>query len=492
MASSYGQIFKSTAFTAGSSIITLALGVVRTKVIALLLGPAGVGLVGVYSAIVGLASSIAGMGIGNSGVRQIAEAASSGDAARIARTCHTLRRTVLVFGLAGALGLAAVSPAVSRWTFGDASHASAIALLGVAVFLSSMSGGQTALIQGLRRIGDLMRVNVFGAIAGTAGGLPLLWWLGFDGIVPMLIIVPAAVLACSWWFAKRVQVTPLTVTWRETAGEARALLGLGVAFMMSALMAAGVAYLIRLLVVRQLGIEAAGHYAAAYTLSGIYAGFILQAMGVDYYPRLTAVAKDSATVNQLVNEQSEIALLLAVPGVLATLVLTPWIIQVFYAGGFEPAVVVLQWQILGVLGRVISWPIGFILLARGLSRTYMLSEILANGFHALLVALLLPLLGLEGTGMAFVGCYLWVTIFVGIVCVRETGFRWSAPNVRLLSWALPLVGCVFLARQHQPGPGTLVGGLVATMVAGFVCFRGLLRRVPEHRLQQFGFLRRWR
>jgi PST family polysaccharide transporter len=61
-------------------------------------------------------------------------------------------------------------------------------------------------------------------------------------------------------------------------------------------------------------------------------------MGADYYPRLTGVAHDHAAVNRLVNEQTEIGLLLAVPGLLATLALAPWIIRLFYTSEFLPAV----------------------------------------------------------------------------------------------------------------------------------------------------------
>jgi PST family polysaccharide transporter len=487
---SYGQIFKSTAFTGGASVVSLALGVIRTKVMAVLLGPAGIGLAGVYSTISALASTLAGMGISSSGVRQIAEAAGSGDERRIATTVLTLRRTALILGFTGAGLLAALSHPVSVLTFGDGRYAGAIAMLGLAVFFGTVAGGQAALVQGLRRIAELAQINVFGAMAGTAVGLPLIWWLGERGIVPLLVAVPATSLLVSWWFVRRVRTTEVTVPWHESASQARVLLGLGLAFMASGLMAAAVAYATRLLIVRQLGLDAAGHYAAAYALAGIYAGFILQAMGSDFYPRLTAVASDHPTVNRLVNEQTEIALLLAVPGVLGTLAFAPWVIHAFYSGGFDPAVPVLQWQVLGILGRIISWPIGFILLAKGMGKTFVLSEVLANAVHVGLVMVLLPLFGIMGAGMAFVGMYLWVTAFVFIVVWKATGFRWSRINLQMLAWMLPLVATMFAALYWLPASWSLAAGAIVTAGAGWVCLRGLVRRLPPARLGQFRFLAR--
>lgn len=489
--SSYGQIFKSTAFTGGASIINILLGIVRTKVMAVVLGPAGVGLVGLYTTITALASTLAGMGIGNSGVRQIAEAAGSGDQARIARTVKTLRRSSLALGALGALLLAALSHPISVLTFGDGEHAVAIMLLGLSVFFGTVSAGQAALIQGLRRIADLAKQNVLGALVGTVLGLPLIWFWGERGIVPLLILVPATGLLFSWWFARRVPVAPISLTVRESVGEARALLGLGVAFMVSGLMMAAVAYVTRLLIVRHLGLEAAGHYTAAYTLSGLYAGFILQAMGADFYPRLTAVADDHAAVNRLVNEQTEIALLMAVPGILATLTFAPWVIRVFYAGAFEPAGAVLQWQALGILGRVISWPMGFVVLAKGERKLFLLCETLAFTLQIVLVWSFVVHFGIRGAGMAFAGLYASYTALMIFVSRRLTGFRWSRLNLGLLAWMLPMVAGVFVAVVALPqAPGLLLGGTV-TAICGWVCFKGLLRRVPAHRLEKFTFLTRW-
>src|SRR3954447_15689636 len=129
-----GQILASTALIAGSSIINIAFSVVRTKVVAVLLGPSGVGLMGLYSSIADLAQSIATMGIQGSGVRQIAEAAGSGDTDRMVRTAIVLRRISTLLGLVGAVLLLVFSVPVSTMTFGNAQQAAGVALLAVAVF----------------------------------------------------------------------------------------------------------------------------------------------------------------------------------------------------------------------------------------------------------------------------------------------------------------------------------------------------------------------
>ena len=122
---SYGQILKSSALIGGSSAMIMAFGIVRGKAMALMLGAAGFGLMGMYMQIGELVRSLAGLGINSSGVRQIAEAVGSGDTHRIARTIKTLRRVALYSGAVGALLLLLLCRPVSRFSFGDYRHVGA-------------------------------------------------------------------------------------------------------------------------------------------------------------------------------------------------------------------------------------------------------------------------------------------------------------------------------------------------------------------------------
>jgi PST family polysaccharide transporter len=72
----------------------------------------------------------------------------------------------------------------------------------------------------------------------------------------------------------------------------------------------GACYAIRVFVLRKIGFDAAGLYQSAWTLGGMYVGVILGSVGTDFYPRLSAAAKDNSTCNCLVNEQTQVSILL--------------------------------------------------------------------------------------------------------------------------------------------------------------------------------------
>ena len=488
--SSYGQILRSTAFTGGASLISLAFSVVRTKVVALALGPAGVGILGTFTTLIGLSVTIFGLGIGGSGVRRIASAESEESPEKLAQSVWTIRRFSLLLGAAGAIALACASPFVSKLTFGSAEHAPAIALLSFAVLFGIASEGHASIIQGARRIRDLSKLTIVSAAVSTLLGVPLVYWFGLDGVVPMLILVPAFTFFLARKFAKQVGGSDGALPRKEFTREARSLLHLGSVFMASAIMTAAVAYLVRMLIIRSLGIEAAGYYSAAFAISGIYSSFILQAMGADFFPRLTSFAADPAAVNRLVNEQTEVALLLATPGLLATLVFSPWVISIFYSGEFDAAGEILRWQVIGLLFKIISWPMAFIQLARGRNISFLVTEVIANLSHFTFVFIGIKVAGLPGTGIGFTAMYGLYTVMIFGVAAMDTGFRWNGGSLKILAWAVLAVLVVFVSNFFLSGPIYLVAGALLTCFVGVFCLRGLVHRTPAEFLRKIPFLAR--
>lgn len=413
-------------------MLNILIGMVRVKFAAILIGPAGVGLLGIYNQIIALIATATGMGIGNSGVRQVAEAVGSNDDERIARTVITLRRTAWLTGALGMLVMIILCVPISRVTFGTSNYAISVALLGVTLLFSAITTGQACLLRGARRIADIARITVISAFGGTLISVPCFYLWGIRGIVISQILSSIAVLATSWWYARRFQTVPLMVSWPESRIEARSLLSLGISFMGAALATSATAYAIQALLVRHFSLADAGIYQAAYNLSGVLVGFVLGAMGADYYPRLTAIAGDHSGVHRMVNEQSQVSVLLALPALAAMMVFAPLIIQFFYSASFAAAVPLLRWCILGILGRVFSWPIGFVMLAQGKGTIYFATEAFACGLHLAAVALFTRIWGLDGAGIAFMALYIFYTGLMLIVMRRLVGETWTRQTLKLI------------------------------------------------------------
>jgi len=461
----------------GAAGINVLLGMVRTKFAAVLIGITGVGMLAGFSSIQGIIGTFAGLGIQSSAVREIAKAVGMGDEHAIGRVVLTLRRVCWLTGFTGMITMMSLSPFLSQITFGTSKYTIDIAAIGIIILLNNVSGGQLALIHGMRRIGDMARANIYGALFATASSIGFYSWLGLRGIVPSMISIAIMQLMLSWHFARLLVVPQVTVSWKQTFKEAGNMVKLGMIFMWNGLLSSAVTYFTVTIITQKISTQAVGLYSAAFALSGVLVNFVFGAMGADYYPRLTGVAKDKAAVNRLVNEQTEIGLLLAIPGLLATMVMAPWIIRIFYTSEFLPAVNLLEWFILGCVGRVISWPLGFVMLAQDKGRWFFLTETSFNIIHVLLIALGLFTFGIEGVAVAFFIMYIAYTASVYVVVRHLTGFHWS-PESRQIGWRLlPILATTFFIVKYMPIWLATVVGVFLTVFFSIYCLRGIVQRI---------------
>jgi PST family polysaccharide transporter len=481
---SYGEILKSSALIGGSAAMVMGFQMVRNKVMAEVLGTAGVGLIGIYMNIADLARTVAGLGINGSGVRQIAEAVASGDSHRVAKTVTTLRRVALYSGTIGALLLVALCTPVSLFSFGNGGHAVAIALLAFVAFCGDISAAQLALVQGMRKVADIAQINVIGAFFGTVFGIGIVWYWREQGLVPSLMCVAGIAVLTSWWYARRIQVEKVRTTMRDVFGEVSELVKLGLVFMISTLAMQGAMLVARRIVTRAFGLDSAGLYQAASTIGGVYIGIIIQAMATDFYPRLIAAANKPDQMNRLVNEQAEVGLLIAGPGIMATMALAPFVLRHLCSRPFIDAADLLRWFCLGMLLRVIAWPMGYIVLAKGNKKIFFWSEILSWSGYVGFVWLGVKFFGLEGSGMAFFAEYATYPFALYWIVRRLTGFRWTSANRKL--WCLfgPPIAAVFgLSRFKLFGPtGSVIVEAALTLLAGLYSLKVLWTLIGTDRL----------
>ena len=472
---SYGQIVKSTALIGGTQVLNILIGIVRVKILALFLGPVGIGLAGMYQAATAMIATLTGLGIGPAGVRQIAEAAASGDERRMARTVALLRRAAWITGLLGMAVVLIFAKPLTLATFGNDHYTGGVALVSLTLLFGGISAGQTALLQGLRKLKELAACNLLGSLFGTVASIALVYFLRDRGVAPFLVAVAGFSILTSWWYARKVDFPNTRLPWRETFQEARPLLGMGASFLALGLLASGVGYVIRILVIHELGMHAIGLYTAASNISLLYVGVIINAMGADFYPRLTSVANNHTAVNRLVNQQAEMGVLMALPGLLATLLLAPWVMRIFYSGEFVAAAGLIRWQILGMGLRVACWPLSYILLAKGLGKTMVTIETLSAIVEIAIIYAFLHLWALEGCGIGLLLFMGLATLCMSVVGNKITGFTWSRDSRNVLLTSIAFTASILLAIGFVPPPFGLAVGGVLTAAASLWCLSNLNR-----------------
>ena len=123
-------VMKVMSIFSGVQVITILCSVVRTKLVAIWVGAAGVGLFGIYNSATDMLLSLTLLGIGASSIRDMA--ATEGTDKTLAGI--VVKRWGLILGMAGALVMAALSRILSEYSFGDTSHTWQFSLLAVCTF----------------------------------------------------------------------------------------------------------------------------------------------------------------------------------------------------------------------------------------------------------------------------------------------------------------------------------------------------------------------
>lgn len=463
MGNSYRQMLRSSSIIGGASVLNIVLGLLRLKVAAVLLGPTGVGLIGLLTSLVSTAAGVAGLGFGSAGTRQIAEATASGNQVRVSSSRRALFWGTLVLATIGGTVFWALRSVLADKVLQDVAATSDIGWLALAVALIVAAASQGALLNGMRQIGDLARISIGSALVSTIVGSYALWMWGGPGIVAFVLAGPLATFLLGHWFVSRLPRPDGRPDLRVMVREWNALVRLGFAFMVAGLAGAVGQFVVRILVQRELGMEALGHFQAAWAISMTYVGFVLGAMGTDYYPRLVAIVGDSAAVNLLVNEQMEVALLLSAPILLVMLGLAPWVIQALYTSLFNEAVEILRWQVLGDVLKIAAWPLGYILVASGAGKAFMAVEWLAMGAFVGLTLVLLPVVGLLATGVSVFVMYALLFAVVLGLARRRTEFRFSANSLYLLVGVAASCGIIMLVARYS-NFGAAIAGVAGAAV----------------------------
>lgn len=457
------SILTSTAIIGSSAIVGIIFRIISSKVVAVILGPTGTGLIGAFQSSISLITTLSGLGLNNSAVRDIAKSNSENDFDKLSITIKVLRKVVLITGLLGLLLTLVFASFLSEFTFGSEEYKLEIRVLSIAVFFNVIEGGQGALIQGMRRIKDLAKMSILSSLISLIISLPLLFFYKFDGIVFFLLSLALGQYIVSFFFARKIKTKDLTLTWKKVYKESKPMIKLGFSFMGGALSAVLGSYLIRIIIIRGFGIESVGIYQAAFAISSIYIGVILSAMAKDFYPRLTSVSFQDIKEIELINEQTQVGILLAAPGLLFTLALAPLGIRLLYSSEYIEAYSILQWMILGVFLRTISWPMAFLFVARAKNKTFLFTQIFSWALQVVLVYYGVYLFGLQGSGVAFFMLYLFYCVLMYALIKKEINFKWTIKLKKIIiGFSLTFIVSFTILR--------LIDGFLGSTI---VCFFGL-------------------
>lgn len=474
---SYKESLKATSLFGGVQLFNILIQLIKSKIIAILIGPTGMGIYGLFSQTDALIKSCTSFGLSSSAVKNISEANGTGDNNTVLTTTSIFRKLVWITGTLGALVCLIGAQWWSKFTFGSYQYTISFVILSCSMLFQQLTQGQTAILQGLRKYNYMAKANVFGNLIALFVSLPLYYYWRIDAIVPVMVMSSLVALLISWLFYRKLKLKPVKVNRPILINESKNMLLMGVSISFSGILSTIIAYYLRVFIGSEGGLSEVGLFTAGFSIVETYVGLIMTSMGTDYYPRLSSVNKDALKFNETINSQLEIALLLIAPIIAAFIVLIDLLIIVLYSKDFVPAEGMMLWAIYGCFFKVVSWCVAFGILAKGDYKMFLANEILTNAYSLPLKIFGYKFLGLTGVGIAYLICYVLYSMQVCLICKYRYKINISKSSLLIFFSHFPVLTLCLLFSLLFTGWVRYAIGIPLILVSAIVSYRALQTRI---------------
>ena len=447
----YDHIVKYTGLFGGVQGLNMLIGILRNKITASILGPAGIGLINIYNKVTGLVSQATNLGISFSAVKHIAELSETTDTEQRDKLIDTVRMWCLMTAALGMLTGLFLSPWISWWTFGNYDYTFTFCLLSLIVAMTAITGGEIAILKGLKQLKKVATISIFAALGTLLVCVPFYYCWGMKGIVGALIVSNAVVLGIHLHYSSQVAPWRKTITTLHSVKAGIPMAKLGVAYIFAGILGQGSDYIIIAFIQNNANLEWVGLYNTGYFLAISIGAMLFVAVEADFFPRLSSLVHDVKRANTTINRQIKACVLLIAPCLILEVMVMPLMARLLYTEEFTQAVPMAIGAIFYQFFRALSLPVAYLPLAKGDSKTYLFAELLYDTFVAIAVPTAFAQYGLVGAGFALSAAALFDFLFIHIYYRARYKFQLSLRPVWSYLLQFALLGlCVYATFLSQP------------------------------------------
>ena len=468
--SSYHHILKYTSLFGSIQALNIFIGLVRNKLVALILGPGGIGLMSLFNSAIALLSNATNLGIATSSVKTLSELYEKGNEEQVKRHVRVIRLWALATAVIGFFACALAGPLLNNFSFSWGNHVKHFVLLAPTVAMLAITGGETAILKSARRLRNLAKVSVWNVFLALVFTTPIIYFYGQKGIIPTITLITFTQMLLTIRYSHRVFPWSFHFE-RSLWGEGLPMIRLGIAFVVAGIFGSGADFLIRASLNNIASLNMLGLYNAGFMMSVTYAGMVFTSMETDYYPRLAAVGHDVHQMSNTVNHQVEVSLLMISPLLVAFSIGAPIIVQLLYSKEFLDVVPMIQITVLAMYLRAMKLPVAYLTLAKGDSWSYLFLEAYSAVVMVIAVVGGYMLFGLPGTGAGLLVTGLIDIIVVNIFTRYKYHYKVSSTVFRFAKYQLPIALAVYAITCFLHGWLYWASGIVMGLLSLWISFR---------------------
>jgi O-antigen/teichoic acid export membrane protein len=406
------DLYKSSVSNGIANGVQLLVGIVSNKVVAVIIGPSGIAFVAHFNNLIQMVSGFVAMGMPVAVTKYVAEYGEDEEAQkRLFGTAFYLSMASLVICISFIL----VQHFYFLGKIFKGEQYQRLFLISAPVFICFVFNGLiTSLINGRKKFQLLAITNIISSLIGAAIMCIGVYYWGVIGACYATLLNALAMFIVYTLF---IYCDKIVITFKYfTSFDPLYIRNLLKYFLMalSGIYASYMIFEIRGYLIKQFSLDDAGYWQAIVRISDHYLAFITSTLGIYYLPRLSEI-KDDKEIKRELYKGFIFILPIVVFSSVVIYFLRDFIIYLLFAPSFYPMRDLFLFQMLGNVLKIASWLLSYLMLAKAMTRLFIVTEIVFSSSFLLLTIILTDNFGLVGvTYSYFVNylIYLIVMIFI--------------------------------------------------------------------------------
>jgi O-antigen/teichoic acid export membrane protein len=369
--------WKASVATAVAQAFRMLGGLIVIKIIAIYLGPEGFGRLGHFMSMIAILGVLAGGGILNGIVKYVAEYKGTPD--RLHPFLSNALAYTLIFSTLLFIVLSLSAKQLSLILFGGAEFTQLIIFLGLIQYFYGLVSFCNGTINGLRETTKFAKIIIFGTLIGLPTSYFLIITYGFSGAVLGLAAVNACLLLPAIFELHKLEFFK-KIKFSLNKQDTIRLSKFSVMQMFSLATLPLAEMYIRSLIIDNAGWHEAGLWQSLMRLSSVYVGFFTTFLAAYYMPTLSGILDKNWVfkyVARYVVTIGGIFILIAV----MVYTFREFVFSVIFSKEFIIPAEYVRFQLIGDLFKIMSYVIGFLIVAKAKTKLYIMGELAQTAFY---------------------------------------------------------------------------------------------------------------
>lgn len=409
----YTDLVKISFYSGLGTFVRMFSGLISVKVVASIIGPAGMALMGQLTNFTTILQSVAGGGITSGVTRYISE--FSDDKQRLTWYLSTAIRITLFLSFLVGFCLIICASYISILLLNTDAYKLVFIVFGCSIVLYSINALLMAILNGFKEYRLFIQINIVGSVVSLLFSIVLSIHFGLMGAMLSVVTYQSVVFIIAWVIlmkADRSYLHFFRIPYnRLAAGQ---LFNYSIMTLATALIVPISQLLVRGYIVDEVSSTDAGMWEGVNRISGMYLQLIISSLGIYYLPRLSELKTDKEFSVEVKHVFKVLLPFLIIASVIIYLFRTI-IITLLFTSAFNSMESLFSFQLLGDVLKMSGWILGYIMIAKAMVRAYIFTELLNYGCFVCLSILLVNWIGVKGAVIAYAiahACYFLVMLYM--------------------------------------------------------------------------------